>query len=122
LGIGATQKTRIPPQSARHNRAMAKRRTTRHRSDPATNLAWDAGMVMALRLGQLGLGIAPEGERDRMVDEKAPAFLKAQQAAIRAAFRHPFDPVAQYHAMASAYTSSLRGKVRANKKRLTKLG
>ena len=98
--------------------------------DPATRLQataldlawlwWEASAVIAMRLW----GSGPDGEHQRMVDEKVPAHaraaLDAWQASVVAAARAPFDPARAVFAGADAWIGSLSRRTRANRRRLTR--
>ena len=81
-------------------------------------LAWEAQMVIAMRLmGMAGLWSVLPSEDRRMVEEKPAALLAAAQAAGLAAMtgRRP-DQVA------TAWARSLRGQTGGNVRRLARRG
>lgn len=80
------------------------------------SLILDTQAVMSLRiLGMAGALPQSRGEKSRMVNEKAPAMVKAFEAAAKAAMAGGRPD--QIMAAAMAPVSK---KVRANRKRLTK--
>lgn len=103
----------------------------RRRNKSTTNLAfdagrlfWEAGSVMGLRMAMMAWDTAPKGEARRMVEEKPTAFANAAfdaaEAAGRAMLRAPFDATAMTLAASSAWTRTLAGTARGNRRRLTR--
>jgi len=81
-------------------------------------MAVEAQMVVAFRtMGLMGLWAVAPGEASRMVVEKPAAFNRAAAAATRAAMagRGPDEVMA-------AALASLRGRTRANMRRLARRG
>ena len=81
-------------------------------------LAWEAQMVMAMRLaGMAGLWSVMPSESNRMVSEKGPAFAEAALAASRAMIRG-----APPAALAQAWMRPIRRRTGANARRLSRRG